>query len=109
MAIRTAHISFPASDLALLKRLTQGMGWSVSVDSESEKREHAEDFARKVCVNEQDFEEMKAHDFYLHEAPSGHSFESEKEEVAYYDSLNEDDYLSVAETESLLNKWKNLK
>lgn len=66
-AIKTAQISFPASDLALLKRLIHGMGWSISVDNEGEKKEQAENFARKICVNDEDFEEMNAHRFYLHE------------------------------------------
>ena len=55
-AIKTAQISFPASDLALLKRLIHGMGWSISVDNEGEKKEQAENFARKICVNDEDYE-----------------------------------------------------
>ena len=97
-AIKTAQISFPASDLALLKRLIEG-----------EKKEQAENFARKICVNDEDYEEMNAHRFYLHETPAIKSFATEKEEVAYYDSINEDAFMSVAETEELLGKWKNLK
>lgn len=108
-AIKTAQISFPASDLALLKRLILGMGWSISVDNEGEKKEQAKNFARKICVNDEDFEEMNSHRFYLHETPAIKSFASEKEEVAYYDSINEDAFMSVAETEELLGKWKNLK
>ncbi len=108
-AIKTAQISFPASDLALLKRLIRGMGWSITVDDEGEKKEQAKNFARKICVNNEDYEEMKAHGFYLHETPASQSFVSEKEEVAYYDSINEDAFMSVAETEELLGKWKNLK
>lgn len=41
--------------------------------------------------------------------PAIKSFATEKEEVAYYDSINEDAFMSVAETEELLGKWKNLK
>lgn len=109
ISIKTAQITFPASDLALLKRLIQGMGWSISVDAESEKKEQAEEFARKVCVNKEDLDEMKTHNYYLHEVPVHQTFATEKEEVAYYDSQNEDDFLSVAETEELFNKWKKLK
>ena len=108
-AIKTARISFPAGDLALLKRLIQGMGWSITVDNESEKKEQSEDFARKICVNDEEYQEMKAHGFYLHESPASKSFVSEEEEVAFYDSINEDAFMSVAETEELLGKWKNLK
>lgn len=109
IAIKTAQISFPASDLALLKRLIQGMGWSISMEKEVDKKDQAENFARKICVNNEDYEEMKAHGFYLHEAPANHTFSSEKEEVAFYDSLNEDAFMSVAETEELFGKWRNLK
>ena len=109
ISIKTARITFPASDLSLLKRLIQGMGWSISIDTESEKKEQAEEFARKVCVNKEDLDEMKTHNYYLHEAPVHQTFATEKEEVAYYDSQNEDDFLSVAETEELFNKWKKLK
>jgi hypothetical protein len=41
------------------------------------------------------------------EAPANQTFSSEKEEIAYYDSLNEDAFMSVAETEELFGKWKN--
>ena len=109
IAIKTAQISFPASDLALLKRLIQGMGWSISMEKEIDKKDQAENFARRISVNNEDYEEMKAHDFYLHEAPANQTFSSEKEEIAYYDSLNEDAFMSVAETEELFGKWKNLK
>lgn len=109
VSIKTAQISFPASDLALLKRLIHGMGWSISVDTEVEKKNQAEDFARKISVNKEDYEEMKSHGFYLHEAPANHTFASEKEEIAFYDSLNEDAFMSVAETEELFGKWRNLK
>ena len=105
IAIKTAQISFPASDLALLKRLIQGMGWSISMEKEVDKKDQAENFARKISVNN---EEMKAHGFYLHEAPANQTFSSEKEEIAYYDSLNEDAFMSVAETEELFGKWKNV-
>ena len=108
-AIKTARISFPAGDLALLKRLIQGMGWSITVDNESEQKEQAADFARKICVNNDDYKEMKAHGFYLHESPASKSFASEKEEVAFYDSINEDAFMSAPETEELLGKCKNLK
>ncbi len=109
IAIKTAQISFPASDLALLKRLIQGMGWSISMEKEVDKKDQAENFARKISVNNEDYEEMKAHGFYLHEAPANQTFSSEKEEIAYYDSLNEDAFMSVVETEELFGKWKNLK
>ena len=109
IAIKTAQISFPASDLALLKRLIQGMGWSISMEKEVDKKDQAENFARKISVNDEDYEEMKAHGFYLHESPASKSFASEKEEVAFYDSINEDAFMSAAETEELLGKWKNLK
>jgi hypothetical protein len=109
IAIKTAQISFPASDLALLKRLIQGMGWSISMEKEVDKKDQAENFARKICVNDEDYEEMNAHGFYLHEAPAKQTFSSEKEEIAFYDSLNEDAFMSVAETEELFGKWKNLK
>ncbi len=109
IAIKTAQISFPASDLALLKRLIQGMGWSISMEKEVDKKDQAENFARKICVNDEDYEEMNAHGFYLHEAPAKQTFSSEKEEIAFYDSLNEDAFMSVAETEELFGKWRNLK
>ena len=76
-AIKTVRISFPAGDLALLKRLIQGMGWSITVDNESEQKEQAADFARKICVNDEDYEEMNAHRFYLHETPAIKSFATE--------------------------------
>lgn len=95
------HLSRPRKHNAM-------MGVVADAENEEERRKDAEKFARKVCVDEEDFEEMKAHGFYMHEKPEFQTFASEDEELAYFDSLTEDDFLSEEETVELIEKWKNL-
>lgn len=111
-ATRTIKLTIPESDICTAERISRGMGWKLFIlddaENDEERRRDAEEFARKLCVNEEDFEEMKAHDFYMHEKPEFQTFASEEEELAYYDSLTEDDFLSEEESAKILERWKNL-
>lgn len=74
-----------------------------------ECRKDAEAFARKLSVTEEDFEELKSHNFYMHEIPAqSPSFTSEDEEIAYLDSLDAEGYLCEEESAKHMEVWRSL-
>lgn len=71
-------------------------------------QEELEAVAKRLSVNEEHFKEMKAHGFYRYQAPEQPAFVSEEQEIAYYDSMSEDDFLSEEETSKIMKAWQSL-
>lgn len=112
-ATRTIQLTIPESDISTAERISRGMGWELLIfddaENEEERRKDAEEFARKISITEEDYQELKAHDFYLHETPEQSPiFKTAEEEVAYLDSLDEEGYLSEEESEKYMELWRNL-
>lgn len=112
-ATRTIQLTIPESDIYTAERISRGMGWKLFIlddaENEEERRKDAEEFARKLSITEDDYQELRAHDFYLHEKPEqAPVFKTAEEEVAYLDSLDEEGYLSEEESEKYLELWRNL-
>ena len=108
----TLSVTFPVSDKALFERVINGMGWTIEPQTESDealRRKRAEDFARKLAFTEEEFQDLKAHDFYLHEMPEqGPVFDVAEDEVAYLDSLDKEGYLDAETSEKYLDRWRNI-
>lgn len=112
-ATRTIQLTLPTSDLYAIERMSKRMGWKLSDSNDYEKDEErmkdAEEFAHKLSVTEEDFEELKSHGYYMYETPEqSPSFVSEAEEIAYLDSLDEEGYLSEEESAKHMEAWRNL-
>ena len=107
---RTVQLAIPQSDYALLRHLSRDNGWTI-IDQETEDREadryrRAEEIARRIAFTEEDFQRMKAHDFYLYEAPEQPAFATPEEEAAALDAYDEEGYVSDEEVEHLRNLCK---
>ncbi len=107
---RTVQLTIPQSDYALLRHLSYDNGWTI-VDQEAEDREaeryrRAEEMARKIAFTEEDFLRMKAHDFYMYEAPEQPVYATSEEEAAALDAYDKEGYVSDEEVEHLRNLCK---
>lgn len=107
---RTVQLTIPQSDYALLRHLSYDNGWTI-VEQEAEGREaeryrRAEEMARKIAFDEEDFQRMKAHDFYMYEPPEQPVYATAEEEAAALDAYDEEGYVSDEEVEHLRNLCK---
>jgi hypothetical protein len=109
---RTVQLTIPQSDYALLCHLSRDNGWTIinrdAEDKEAERYRHAEETARKIAFTEEDFQRMKEHDFYMHEAPEQPVYATPEEEAAALDAYDEEGYVSDEEVNHLRNLWKVL-
>ena len=107
---RTVQLAIPQSDYALLRHLSHDNGWTIidmeTEDKESERYLHAEDMARKIAFTEEEFQHMKVHDFFMHEAPEQPVYATPEEEAAALDAYDEEGYVSDEEVEHLRNLCK---
>ena len=107
---RTVQLAIPQSDYALLRHLSHDNGWTI-IDMETEDREaeryrRAEEIARRIAFTEDDFRRMKAHDFYMYEAPEQPVYATPEEEAAALDAYDAEGYVSDEEVEHLRNLCK---
>ncbi len=104
---RTIQLSIPQSDFALLCHLSHDNGWIIveqeAEDREAERYQHAEEMARKIAFTEEDFQRMKEHEFYIHEAPEQPAYATPEEEAAALDAYDEEGYVSDEEVGHLRN------
>lgn len=109
---RTAQITFPEHDYAMLERIITGMGWVLNIQPVSslhdEKRQLAEEFAQKISLTSDDYKDLEEQDFCMNEPPQTLHFSSIEDEVAYYDTLDEKDFLSVEDSEKYMELWRNV-
>ena len=107
---RTVQLAIPQSDYALLRHLSHDNGWTIidleTEDSEAERYLHAEEMARKMAFTEEEFQHMKEHDFFMHEAPEQSVYATPEEEAAALDAYDEEGYVSDEEVEHLRNLCK---
>lgn len=107
---RTVQLTIPQSDYALLRHLSYDNGWTIveqeAEDREAERYRRAEEMARKIAFDEEDFQRMKAHDFYMYEAPEQPVYATAEEEAAALDAYDEEGYVSDEEVEHLRNLCK---
>ena len=110
MQRRTVQLAIPQSDYTLLRHLSHDNGWTIidleSDDSEAERYHRAEEIARRIAFTEEDFQRMKAHDFYMYEAPKQPVYATPEEEAAALDAYDEEGYVSDEEVEHLRNLCK---
>lgn len=88
-ATKSVTLTFPQNDYSTVERVIRGMGWQITPcqdDEEINNRPDLEEFARMVSLNEEHFEDMKAHDFYCNNPPCS-EIPATIEELA--DELNE--------------------
>ena len=109
---RTIQLTIPQSDYALLRHLSHDNGWTIveqeAEDREAERYRHAEEMARKIAFTEEDFQRMKAHDFYVYDAPEQPVYATAEEEAAALDAYDEEGYVSDEEVEHLRNLCKTI-
>ena len=107
---RTVQLAIPQSDYAMLRHLSHDNGWTFidldAEDSEEKRYFRAEETARMIAFTEEDFQRMKAHDFYMHEAPEQPVYDTPEEEAAALDANDEEGYVSDDEVEHLRNLCK---
>lgn len=107
---RTIQIAIPQSDYALLRHLSHDNGWTIidqeAEDQQAERYRRAEEMARKIAFTEEEFQHLKDHDFYMHEAPAQPVYATPEEEAAALDAYDEEGYVSDEEVEHLRNLWK---
>lgn len=109
---RTAQITFPEKDYAMLERFITGMGWGLNIQPVSschdEKRQVAEEFARKISLTTDDYKDLENQNFCMKERPQTLRFSSIEDEIAYYDSLEEEDFLSEEDSAKYMELWKSV-
>jgi hypothetical protein len=66
----------------------------------------AEAYARKICFTDEEYQELKAHDFYVGQ-PFPKQPETEEELYAELEEAEREGYVSDEETEFMMNLWKN--
>lgn len=107
---RTIQLTIPQSDYALLCHLSHDNGWTIveqeAEDREAERYRRAEEMARKIAFTEEEFQHLKAHDFFMYEAPEQPVYATPEEEAAALDAYDEEGYVSDEEVEHLRNLWK---
>ena len=74
-------------------------------ENEAERYRHAEEIARKIAFTEEEYQHMKAHDFFMHEAPEQSDYATPEEEAAAL-AYDEEGYVSYEEVEHLRNLCK---
>lgn len=67
-----------------------------------------ETLAKTVAIDNEHMQEIKEHSYYKYEVPEQSGFVSEDGEIAYYDSMSDDDFLSEKESQRMMATWKNL-
>lgn len=67
-----------------------------------------EEYARKICFSDEEFENLKAHGFYQHTVPESQQFLTEGEMVADLDAADAEGYVSREEVEHLRSVWKSV-
>jgi hypothetical protein len=87
---RTMHSSFPRR-------------------SKEKNRLTAEEYARKICFTDEEFETLKAKGFYQRIAPMSEQYATELDEVTAMDEADEEGYVSKEEVEHLRTIWKSVK
>jgi len=104
---RTVQLAIPQSDYALLRHLSHDNGWTIidqdAEDKEAERYRRAEELARKIAFTEEEFQHLKAHDFYMYETPEQPVYATPEEEAAALDAYDEEGYVSDEEVEHLRN------
>lgn len=68
-----------------------------------------EEMANSLAIDDEHIQEMKEHSYYKYEVPEQLCFVSEDSEMAYYDSLSEEDFLSEEDSQKMMVAWKNLR
>lgn len=76
--------------------------------SKSSEDDALEKVAKKIALDDVHLQEMKSHSYCIDEAPEQCTFVSESEEIAHYDMMDEDDFLSEEDTAKIMSAWKNL-
>ncbi len=76
--------------------------------SKSSEHDGLENVAKKIAIDDAHFQEMKSHSYYIDEAPEQCTFVSESDEIAFYDKMDEADFLSEEDTAKIMSAWKNL-
>lgn len=106
---RTIQLAIPQSDYALLCHLSHDNGWTIinqeAEDRETERYRLAEEMAHKIAFTPEEFEHLKAHGFFMHEAPEQPVYATPEEEAAALDAYDEEGYVSDEEVEHLRSLW----
>lgn len=76
--------------------------------SKSSEHDDLEDVAKKISIDDAHLQEMKSHSYYMDEAPEQCTFVSESDEIAYYDTMDEADFLSEEDSAKIMSAWKSL-
>ncbi len=76
--------------------------------SKSSELDGLENVAKKIAIDDTHLQEMKSHSYYMDEAPEQCTFVSESDEIAYYDTMDEADFLSEEDSSKIMSAWKNL-
>lgn len=71
-----------------------------------EEKLTAEEYARKICFSDEEFEALKAKDFYQWIVPNSEQHLDEQDEVRAMDEADEEGYVSGEEVNHLRNVWK---
>lgn len=74
-------------------------------NSQDEAYRRAEAYARKICFTEEEYQELKAHNFYVGQ-PFPKQPETEEELYAELEEADREGYVSDEEVEHLMNLWK---
>lgn len=72
------------------------------------KKSSAEEYARKICYTHDEYEELKAHNFYRDEMPVNNEAATIDEQIADLDLFDEEGYVSQEEVEHLKSLWKHV-
>ena len=75
-------------------------------DDMEEKYRRAEAYARKICFTEEEYQELKAHNFYIGQ-PFPKQPETEEELYAELEEAEREGYVSDEEVEFMMNLWKD--
>ena len=76
--------------------------------SKSSEDNDLEEVARKIAIDDDHLQEMKSHSYYIDEAPEQCTFVSESDEIACYDKMTDEDFLSEEESSKIMAAWKSL-